>query len=252
MRCARAELSVFALTRRAPVIIAIARDMHLRAPILALSVLTSALARPAEAEPGQLTRAEMAAETHGYYGSEMTSAFLFVGVGAAQAGAGAIALTRSGDFAKSFGWTSIIAGGLTALGGGGYGFTVKPRGEHFDDLLAKDPAKFKREELEHIQGTNSRFVLYLGFEITEALAGAGVATYGFIKDRDLLKGIGLGVGIQGLSLFALDLPGALRASSYQDQVSRFEPASARRSRPRFGLAPGSAERPWLMTVAQRF
>jgi hypothetical protein len=226
--------------------------MLLRASLVLSSLLTLAITVPARAEDGKLTRAQMADEVHGYYGSEMTSAFLFVGVGAAQGAAGGIALTQSGDFAKSFGWTSVIAGALTAIGGGGYGFTVKPRGEHFDGLIAKDPAKFKREELEHIQGTNGRFALYLGFEIAEALTGAGIATYGFVKDRDVLKGVGLGVGIQGLSLFALDLPGALRASSYEDQVRRFEPGSARARRPQLGFAVGGAERPWLLSVAQRF
>jgi hypothetical protein len=228
--------------------------MKLTAPLLgaAAFAIACAIALPASAQDDKLGRAEMARETHGYYSSEMTSAYLFVAAGAVHAGVGGIALTQSGDFAKSFGYTSVVLGTLTAIGGAGYGFTVKPRGEHFDALLAKDPVKFKSEELDHIHGTNSRFVLYLGFEITETLAGAGVATYGFVKDKDVIKGLGLGTAIQGVSLLALDVPGAIRASSYQDEVRHFDPASARAGRPNVGFSVGDGERPWLLTVDGRF
>lgn len=198
---------------------------------------------------------EMRKAAEDYYSGEMTSSFLFVGVGALHAGVGVYSLTRDGDFAKSFGWSSVILGALTAIGGGGYGFTVAPRAKHFEELAAKDPVKYRSEELEHIQGTNDRFALYLGFEITETIVGAGVATYGFAKDKDVVKGIGLATAIQGVSLLALDIPGALRAQSYRNLVrDRFgAKVSAKATlRPRVGVVPGSGREPWLLSVAGSF
>lgn len=219
----------------------------MRYPVIPIvvGVLAFVVARHAAADEGPVSRAEMGDAVRGYYDSEMTSSFIFVGFGAAHAGGGAIALTQKGDFAKSFGWSSVILGGLTSLGGAGYALTVAPRGKYFTSLYAKDPAKFRQEELDHISGTNGRFALYLGFEITETLAGAGVATYGFVKDKDTLKGIGLATAIQGLGLFAIDLPGALRASRYEDQVRRFNPKVA------FSVG-GSEGQPWMATLSQRF
>lgn len=201
---------------------------------------------------------EMRTAAHDYYTGEITSSYLFIGVGALHAGAGVISLTQEGDFAKSFGWTSVILGALTAIGGGGYGFTVAPRRAHFEELATKDRVKYRQEELEHIQGTNDRFALYLAFEVSETIVGAGVATYGFVKDEDVAKGIGLGVAIQGVSLLALDVPGALRAQSYRDLVrDRFGAKISGKStapspRPRLGMSPGLGSEPWLFTVRSAF
>jgi hypothetical protein len=200
---------------------------------------------------------EMRQAAHDYYTSEITSGYLFIAAGTLHAGAGVVALTQEGDFAKSFGWTSVVLGALTAIGGGGYGFTVAPRRKYFEDLAVKDRVRYVREETEHIQGTNDRFALYLTFEITETIVGAGVATYGFVKDKDVVKGIGLGFAIQGLSLLALDIPGALRAQSYRDRVTKdfnakIQGRAEKAFRPKVGFAPGSGASPWLLSVASSF
>ena len=75
-----------------------------------------------------------------------------------------------------------------------------------------------------IAGTNSRFWLYLGSELLETAAGIGIAAYGVATNDDLLRGIGTGAALQGIGLFVIDVPGAGRASRYQDQVRAFEPA----------------------------
>jgi hypothetical protein len=227
--------------------------MSFRGFVFAATLATSVvLARSAGADE------EMRKAAHDYYSGEITSSYLFIGVGALHAGAGVFSLTRDGDFAQSFGWTSVIAGALTAIGGGGYGFTVAPRRAHFEELATKNPVRYRTEELEHIQGTNDRFALYIAFEISETIVGAGIATYGFVKDKDVAKGIGLGVAIQGVSLLALDVPGALRAQSYRDRVrDRFGAKISGKTtvpspRPRVGISPGLGSEPWLFTVGSAF
>jgi hypothetical protein len=187
---------------------------------------------------------EMGDAVRGYYDSELFSSYTFVAFGTVTSVVGGAVRTGGGDFGKGFGWTSLLGGGLTALVGAGYGLTVIPRREYYVSLYEKDPARFKREEAEHIAGTNFRFIFYLGLELATVLGGGGVVAYGFVEDDDLLKGIGTGVALQGLGLFLLDLPGAIRASSYADEVDRFEP--------KLGVSVGIQDQPWLATVTQAF
>ncbi len=94
-----------------------------RAWALAALVVTTLVAGRARAEgpveaadPPPSARA-MREAVRSYYDSEMTSAYLFVGYGAVTAAAGGVTLTQGGDFARGFGLSSLVLGGVTALGG---------------------------------------------------------------------------------------------------------------------------------------
>jgi len=206
-----------------------------------LAALTPASAR---ADETALSAAQAKEAAREYYSDEISASFLFMGYGAVQAGVGGVALTQSGDFARGLGWSNLIGGGLTALGGVGYALAVKVRGDYYKGLADTDLARFKAEEAEHIGGTNRHFVLYLGFEIVETLVGAGIATYGLAAKKDLYKGIGSGVALTGLGLFVIDVPGAGRAAKYDDQIRRFNP--------QVGFAMGGGTRPWAATLTQTF
>ncbi len=204
----------------------------MREPRLPLAFLLSvvAIAIPSAARADDdappVSQPQMKAAVHDYYAAETKTSFLFVGYGVVTSGAGGVALSESGDFAHGFGWSSLILGGVTALGGAGYGIAAKLRGDYYEGLAANDPVRFQREEADRIQGTNSRFWLYLGSEIAETLAGIGIASYGLATRNDLYKGIGAGAALQGIGLFVIDVPGARRASLYQDDVRRFRPGVA--------------------------
>ena len=210
----------------------------------AATLIAFASAGEARADEAPSANAQMVASSRSYYDAEVTTAFLFVGYGAVTGGAGAVSLTQQGDFAHGFGWSSLILGGVTALGGAAYGVAARVRGNYYNSLAEKDPAQFKREETERIAGTNSRFVLYLGSEIAETIAGIGIATYGFAAKSDLAKGIGVGAAIQGIGLFVIDAPGAGRAARYQEDVRRFNP--------QVGVSVGGNGRPWAATVGHAF
>jgi hypothetical protein len=204
----------------------------------------AAFSSPGRAAAEPVGHEQMRASARGYYDAELRSAYAFVLFGSATSIAGGALRTEGGDFGKGFGWASLLGGGLTALGGAAYGLTVVPRREYYVSLFEEDPARFKREEADHIAGTNFRFVFYLGLEVATALAGGGVVAYGFMEDDDLLKGIGASVALQGTGLFLLDLLGALRASSYADEVDRFEP--------QLHVSVGANGQPWLASVSQTF
>lgn len=198
------------------------RLLALLVPVALLLLLpTAALAD----DGGSAARpADIKAAVHEYYAAEVKTSFLFVGYGAVTGAAGGVALGEGGDFAQGFGWTSVALGGATALGGAVYGIAAKLRGDYYEDLAARDPAKFKSEESERIRGTNDRFWLYLGTELLETAAGIGIAAYGVATNDDLLRGVGAGAALQGIGLFVIDVPGAGRAARYQDRVKGIEPA----------------------------
>lgn len=210
----------------------------------AAALVVLAASSEARADDAAGENARVLAASRSYYDAEVTTSFSFVAYGAVTGGAGAVALTQSGDFAHGFGWTSLIAGGVTALGGAAYGVAARVRGNYYTSLAEKDPVAFKREESERIAGTNGRFTLYLGSEIAETIAGIGIATYGFAAKSDLAKGIGLGAAIQGIGLFVIDMPGAGRAARYQDDVRRFNP--------QVGVSVGGNGRPWAASLSQAF
>jgi hypothetical protein len=174
--------------------------------------------------PAARAEDDMRQGVHDYYAAEVKTSFLFMGYGAVTAGAGAAALTEHGDFSRRDGCSSLKLWGTNALGGAGYGIAAKLRGDYYEDLAVHDPARFKLEEGDRIAGTNSRFWLYLGSEIVETLAGIGIATYGFVSKNDLYRGIGTGTAIQGIGLFVIDVPGAGRASRYQEEIRKFQPS----------------------------
>lgn len=198
--------------------------MRLLLSILLASSLVLSISTSARADEPARARDSMTNDVHDYYGAEVKTSFLFMGYGAVTAGAGALALQEEGEFALGFGWTSLALGSATALGGAAYGIAAKLRGDHYEALAKDDPRRFKEEESERIAGTNRRFWLYLGSELLETAAGIGIAAYGMATNDDLLRGIGAGAALQGIGLFVIDVPGAGRASRYQERVHAFEPA----------------------------
>lgn len=211
---------------------------------IAACALALTLSGAARADEAPVSNAQMQADVRAYYGTEMTTGFLFMAYGAVTAGAGGVVLTESGDFARGLGGSSLILGGTTLLGGAAYAIAVKIRGGYYTNLVDTDPARYQREEAERIHGTNQRFWLYLGSELLETVAGLGIAAYGFAAKDELYKGIGVGAALQGIGLFVIDTPGAGRAARYQDEVLRFHP--------NVSASIGSGTRPWALTLGQSF
>ncbi len=205
---------------------------------LALSYPRAACADEASA------RAAMADGVDGYYRSERNTAYTFIGLGAVSAGVGTGLVASRDDFATGLGVAMISIGALEVLGSTFYAFQVGAEQAHYADLLARDPVRFKDEEATHIQGTTSRFFWYRTGELVLVVAGAGVASYGFATDRDVWKGVGVGVAAEAATFFVLDLFGSSRAHDYEDQVKRFDPSVA------FSI--GDGVRPWSFEVGARF
>lgn len=135
------------------------------------------------------------------------------------------------------GWPLLTLGGLETLAAIFYAVQVGGEIDHYESALAADLAVFRREELAHIQGTTSRFLFYRLAEVTLALGGAGVSTYGFIANRDVYEGIGIGVFALALPLLLIDTVNDGRATRYQDRVNRFDPSAHTSDPASLGITP---------------
>jgi len=186
-------------------------------------------------------------DLHGYYGGERVSAYVVGGMGAAAAAGGGYLVTRDSDFARGLGWPWLVMGGLETVGAVFYAFQVGGEIDHYGAVLARDPAAYRAEELDHLRGTSSRFVVYRSVELALTLGGAGVAAYGLAANRDAWKGAGLGVASLALPFFVIDTLNDGRASRYLDEVRRYQPV--------VGVQPAggeAGERGWTVSLAGRF
>lgn len=167
---------------------------------------------------------EITRDVAAYYRSEKTIAYTFLALGTAAAAGGTVLVaTRDEEFSRGLGWSLVAVGGLQALGSLFYAFQVDAQDSKYGALAANDPAAWRREEGDHIQGTTSRFLLYRTAEAALALAGAGVAIYGFAANKDAWKGVGIGVASQAALFFVIDGFGQARAKDYERRVKSFDP-----------------------------
>lgn len=205
-------------------------------PAALVVALSSAGAAASEGAIGDDMRA--------YYRGERTSAFVIGGIGLAGAAGGAALLTRDSDFARGLGVPLVALGGLEAIGAVVYAFEVDAEVDRYSSLLVRDPAGYRRVELDHIEGTTQRFAGYRLAELTLTLAGIGAATYGFVADRDAWKGAGLGVAAMAAPLLVIDTINQSRAVSYRERVRAMKPAIT--------VTPGAVGAPWSLSIAGRF
>ena len=72
-----------------------------------------------------------------------------------------------------------------------------------------------------MQGTSSRFIYYRATELVLSVAGTGLAAYGMFANRDVFKGVGVGMASLSLPLLVIDSFNNTRAERYLHSVERF-------------------------------
>lgn len=192
--------------------------LALLAPLAVAVTSVATMTQPARAD----TPAD--AGLRDYYGGERLSAYVVGGTAAAAAASGAYLAARDGAFSRSLGWSWIALGGLELTGAIGYLLQVGSEVDHYETVLARDPAAYRSEEEDHMRGTTSRFVIYRTVELVMVLGGSGALVYGAAAGGDAWKGAGVGVLTLSLPLALIDTLNNARASRYLEQVARFSPA----------------------------
>jgi hypothetical protein len=217
---------------------------------IGLSVAATAASAHADDAPSKpVSQHEMSKDIDSYYDGEATSAYVILNLGLVEAGAGAVLVNEHFDFAQGLGWPLLTMGALETIGGIFYAFTVDDESSRYQALLSRDPRTFKREELAHIQGTRRHFIYYRLTELGITIAGAGIATYGFAANRDVWKGLGLGIASVGLPFLIIDTVNNGRAANYADALDHFDPAIARAESGPALLAP---QTPWMFSYSGSF
>jgi hypothetical protein len=206
-----------------------------------LALVALGLARVGFAQE-TVPRAAIDGDVLSYYGGEATSAYVILGLSVAYIAAGVPLTIQSRDFDRGLGLPLLSLGVLEGIGAVVYAVQVGAETRHYRALLASDPQGFRKEELTHIEGTRSRFWLYRAVELGIALAGVGFGSYGFIANRDLYKGLGLGLVAIGLPFFVIDTINNGRAARYYGRLQRFDPT----------LAVQKDEHGWRLALGGRF
>ena len=163
----------------------------------------------------------MSGDMRSYYGGERTSAYVVATLALLSVGGGAVLVTRDSDFERGLGWPLVALGAIEGIGAIVYAFQVGAEIRHYQGALDRDAAAYRREELEHMRGTTSRFVFYRLTELGLALGGVGVATYGFVANADTWKGVGVGVAAIALPFLVIDTINDARAARYTEHVRGF-------------------------------
>jgi hypothetical protein len=86
----------------------------------------------------------MAEGVTGYYRSERTTAFTFIGLGVVSAGVGTGLVATRGDFATGLGVAMISVGALEVLGSAFYAAQVAAELDHYAELRAREALRPER------------------------------------------------------------------------------------------------------------
>ena len=196
--------------------------MHRTAFAVALAI--SCAAPPASAAGP--SESEMAGHMEDWFDGERNEAFVFLGAGVLSLGGGIYLATREDDLARGAGWPVAIVGGLMTIFSITYTLSLSPKHDELKEQLAKDPAGYKRDETERMEGIADRFVLYRWAEIAILTTGAGLITYGLVDDNDLVTGIGIGLAGEAALALTLDYFAERRTHEYLDHLHAFQPATS--------------------------
>jgi hypothetical protein len=196
--------------------------MTLRLVIAALASAALALPAPAAA---QIDAATMRRDMHDYFSGETSEAWVFLGTGLLAGGIATYGFTRDDDQAALQGaaWPLAVVGVIQIAAGLVLFARTPGQVDDLDAQLDRDGAAFRTDELTRMETVNDQFDLLAITEIALIVAGAGVATYGFLDDEPFWAGVGAGIAIQAGAMLILDLLAAARADRYTASLEAFTP-----------------------------
>ncbi len=197
--------------------------MRATAAALVAATVFAAGSRPAaadatgEAASGGDTEAAIAAAAT-YFAGERAQGAAWSAVGAVAITTGALALARGDDLARGAGYP-LLAVGVIQLGAGVVSYLSPPRrSRRIRAALARDPQAIGGE-LRRMRRVEFAFDALRVTEVALIAVGAGLVIGGARADRDVLVGIGGGLGFQALAMLALDAAAEDRAARYVERLS---------------------------------
>jgi hypothetical protein len=196
--------------------------MTQRSILAAALLFATALPAPALA---QIDAPTMRRDMHDYFSGETSEAWAFLGAGVLAGSLAVYGFTRDDDMAALEGaaWPLAVVGAIQLAAGIVLLARTPGQVDDLDAQLDSDEAAFRTEELARMEKVRDQFDLLAITEIALIVAGAGVATYGFLDDEPFWAGLGAGVAIQAGAMLLLDLLASARADRYLASLEAFSP-----------------------------
>jgi hypothetical protein len=191
-----------------------------RRQAIVVGALLIGLTAPAVARADEGAKAALRDEVSAYFGREKLAARLFLGFGIASVAGGAALISRPDAFTRGAGYTMASIGVLQAVAATAYHFSIDARVAKLHARIAQEPEAFHRDESARVRGVVSRFAIFRYTELALMIAGVGLAAAGEVNGKPLMKGIGLGLGVEAFVFLALDQIAEHSAHRYQEALAR--------------------------------
>ena len=176
--------------------------------------------RVASAEPPALDGPAMTSAMHTYFEGEKDEGVVFFGAGFTALAGGSLLYTRQTDFARGMMYPVVTIGVLELVVGAVVHFRTDAQVAGLDHDMATDASAYRMRELDRIRKVNTSFKWLKWIELGLTVGGTGVAIFA-PRDQQLLKGIGVGLAVQGVVMLTLDVLAARRAEDYTTALEGF-------------------------------
>lgn len=171
-----------------------------------------------QAEMGQ---AEIVRRLEVYFAEEKAESLFFMGIGLVALIGGGVMLSRKRRFLKGAAWP-ILAVGLIQVGvGSAVYFRTDAQVAALEAQIESDPGAFVHEETARMTTVAYWFDVYKIIEIGLLVAAAAAFVVGRLRDRELARGVGLGLAVQSGLMLMLDFFAEARADVYIEAITTF-------------------------------
>lgn len=159
-----------------------------------------------------------------FFQAEKLSGWAWGTVGLVSAGAGVGLFFAESPLLKGMSYPMMIIGGVQLI----YGIILLSfsgrRSARALQQLQSNPSGFLTKEAERIRRNAFLFSLIEWFEIIVAATGVGLVTGGMIGGMPIVAGVGLGLMLKGITMFALDSQAHQRYSKHYKVLKALLPS----------------------------
>lgn len=192
------------------------------AGLLALCMPGSADAQETDAvQRTDAGQAEIGRRLEAYFTEEKSESLFFMGIGLVALIGGGVMLSRKRRLLKGAAWP-ILAVGLIQVGvGSAVYFRTDAQVAALEAQIEADPGAFVHEETARMKTVAYWFDIYKIIEIGLLVAAAAAFVVGRLRDREIARGVGIGLAVQSGLMLVLDFFAEARADVYIEAIMTF-------------------------------
>ena len=182
------------------------------------------ISRPAAAQEGvRGERYRMRLQIEENYTAERDGAFVISMQGLVSVGASLVLFSHGDPMSRGAAWPLAIGGGLGAAFGLAQMAYLNNNLVTLRKDLAENPTMFRTAQIERASKEGTFYALFELLEVTAALTGAGILTYGEVKKVPQATGVGAGLLVEGIALLGVTYMTQKRTERYVRALRDFQP-----------------------------